>query len=107
MPKLNATQREGVHQSITEMIPLIEERYAGDDFKVSRTLKRKLHKHVPKLMEDLGVQGLMVLNIILTQFVMASIERDLEERGIRVEEAQPKPAPAGEPAIVLPPGVER
>jgi hypothetical protein len=98
--------KQSVHEGIDNLIPEIEERFGGEDYKVSKKLRKALHKYVPRLMDELDVAGVMALTIILSRFTMAALEQTADQREQAIDQvAPPDLTIIGErekPRIVLP-----
>lgn len=81
--------KQSVHAGIEKLIPEIEETFGAEDFKVSKRLRKALHKYVPRLMNELDVNGVMVLNIILQRFTMAALEDAVRQREAAIDAVAP------------------
>jgi hypothetical protein len=96
--------KQSVHEGIDNLIPEIEERFGGEGYKLSKKLRKALHKYVPRLMDELDVAGVMALTIILSRFTMAALEQTAEQRERAIDHVAP---PEGLTIIERPPVEKR
>lgn len=92
--------KQAIHAGVESMIPEVEQRFGADNFKVSARLRKLLHKYVPRLMDEMDVQGVMVLTIILSRYCAAALEEATNATEAQLDAAMNPPT-----AKLIVPGV--